>query len=127
MMRQLVRPLLELPIRQLLVLVHERHRLRRARGLLGEQLVHASILRILDLRRVPLDQQLLPLPLAQQRQLGQLLLGILPPRRAATPIPNPPTSRSIVLASNKSVEYSARPHNPFSLSKKSIDRSNFEL
>ena len=67
-MRQLVRAPLQLAIGQLRVVVHQRHRLRRARRLLLEQLVQALVLRILRRRRVPLLDQLMTLRRAQQRQ-----------------------------------------------------------
>src|SRR5205823_303554 len=37
------------------------------------------------------------------------------------------TSRAIVAASNRSVAYSTRPHNPSAVSAKSTDKSNFDV
>ena len=74
--RELVGARVELPVGELLVLEDHRDRVGRALDLLLEQLVDAPIPRILCCRVVPLEEQLVPLRLAQQRQLGEALIGI---------------------------------------------------
>ena len=71
MVRQLVRPRLQLRIAQLLFPADHSHRLRRAFRLRAEQLMHATLPRIGPRRRVPLHQQTLTLLRAQQVQVAQ--------------------------------------------------------
>ncbi len=75
-MGQLIGPLVQFAIAQLLVTTHYSHRIGGACDLLLEQLVHAAVSRIIDRRVVPLDQQLSPFALTQQRQLAQSLIRI---------------------------------------------------
>ena len=74
--RQPVGPLVQLAVRQPLALQLHRHGLRRPLRLLLEEPVHRLVPRILRLRLVPLHQNLMTLPLRQQRQLRQRPIGI---------------------------------------------------
>ena len=76
MVRELVRAAVELPVGELLLLKHDRNGIGCAFDLLLEELVHAPILRILCCCVVPLEEQLMSLRLAQQRQLGEVLIGV---------------------------------------------------
>ena len=68
-MRQLVRPLIQIAVADLLLAIHQGDPTRSARRLLCKQLVHATILGILPRARIPLHQLPLPVRLANQRQL----------------------------------------------------------
>src|ERR1044072_7180080 len=74
-MRELVRATIQLVVSQLLILIDEGRRARRARDLFLEQLVNASIELVILARVVPLDQQLPAFLCADYRQEGQTFVG----------------------------------------------------
>jgi hypothetical protein len=83
-------------------------------GLRLEQLMDTYILRVIGLRRVPLDQQLMPLFVGQQRQLAHGLRGIRDNRfQQPLEVSHEPLDRR---SSNRSVLYSIEPRSPPSVS-----------
>ena len=67
---------LELAVTELLVIELNRHRVRAARSLFGEQIVQAAIVRIGRCRRVPRDGQARTLGFGQQRNVQDPSVGI---------------------------------------------------
>jgi hypothetical protein len=75
-MGQLVGPLIEFEVRQLLILEDRCDGIRSTRRLRFYQLMHADLVRISGAGVVPVHQQLLPFFFTQQGRLPDLLLGI---------------------------------------------------
>ncbi len=67
-MRELVGALIELTIRQMLMLESDGDRIGSQRGLSFEQVMRTAVWQILRLGCVPLDHQLVTLDFTQQRQ-----------------------------------------------------------
>ena len=76
MPRQPIGPPIQLPIAECLFFVHQRTRIRRPRCPLLEELVYATIPRILRCSVVPLHQQLVLFGCGKYPQLRKFGLGI---------------------------------------------------
>ena len=72
----------QLPVGQLLILKYDGDALRRARGLLFEQLMDARVLRVIARCLVEFDQQVVSFGVAQNLQLADLGLRVVHRARA---------------------------------------------
>src|ERR1043165_692792 len=80
MMRELIGTAVEFRIANLAILENQRRFVRRPLNLGLEQLMNTALTRIIRRRSVPIDQQLLPLALVEQRQLVEFSIGLVDDR-----------------------------------------------